>query len=125
MSVDNPQEKKLTIKRKYPRVAMSNLLYYEFLDADGQSIVQSHGKTVSLSEGGMLFQSDRIIASGTSVDLQFTLAENLINAKGEVIYYLEKSEQRYNIGLRFTEISEDHVLFIREKATGIFPLFRE
>ncbi|MFC1854084.1 PilZ domain-containing protein [candidate division CSSED10-310 bacterium] len=124
MSSDNFGERKQRMNRKYPRVSTSNLLYFEFVDTDGQSKIQSHGKTVSLSEGGMLFQADRVIANGTEIDIQFTLSEHLISAKGEVIYHLTKSGDHYDIGVRFTEIDDDNKIFIREKATGIFPLFK-
>jgi len=125
MSDKQSKNDKYTKKRQFPRIKSTNLLNYEYDDIDGKSKVQAVGITLSLSEGGLSFEADRNIPIGTSVDVQFTLLNDLIAVSGVIIYQNPQKKNTYVSGLRFQKISEEHKIIVRDRAGSILPKFIE
>ncbi|MBN2385009.1 PilZ domain-containing protein [bacterium] len=110
-------------RRKYPRFESTNLLSFLYRLPDQKSDIQGIGKTCSLSEGGLMFETDHSIMAGTEIDLQFTLKEHLLNAVGEAIYSLDKGNGVIGIGVRFKVIAEEYRVIIRKYAEHVYPAF--
>jgi len=110
-------------KRRFPRFETSHLLTFTYELPDHQSNIQGLGKTCSLSEGGLLFETDHAIPAGTRLELQFTLKEHLLNAIGESVYFRDRGQNVFGIGVRFVSISEEHQQIIRKHAEHYYPRF--
>lgn len=121
-SVNNDNE--LPKQRRYTRVQVTNLLSYDYEHITDKSRYQGTGKTCSLSEGGLLFETNHPIEKGTAIELQFTLEDNLITAFGEVIYNLDHGNDLYGIGIRFNKINDAQKTLIQKYAIH-FPRFEE
>lgn len=93
-------------KRKYSRTRTDNLVSYSCLDDEENELSQGIGRTLNISQGGLLLEShtpietDRILI--TSVDIK----NNLMEINGKVVYCRESGPGIFHTGIRFLESHE-------------------
>jgi c-di-GMP-binding flagellar brake protein YcgR len=93
-------------KRKFYRVDTLNLLNYTVYDSTEQVIMQGMGRTLNVSETGILLETHVALKTGHSVRLTIGLAEDLIEIEGSVVYSKPGRENRYESGIQFTRIDD-------------------
>lgn len=92
-------------QRQFPRVPLHGPLHFQV------KTTSKFGSTVSrdISEGGIRFLSDDFVPVGTSMILEVNLdnSPKYINAVADVVWSQKvPHSERYQLGLRFSEINE-------------------
>lgn len=93
-------------KRKYSRVASTNLLNYVCMGEDGEPCHQGMGRTLNVSESGMLLETYTPIDSEAPISITIGIEEELVDIEGKVIYLKESAKNVYEAGIQFSKIDE-------------------
>jgi hypothetical protein len=97
-----PQEE----RRKHPRANSLNLLSYHCLDENQEVVMQGVGRTLNVSQGGILLETHVPIGSQYTVSLFMAMGNDLIDVKGNVVHSSAGKDGKFNTGIKFTETDE-------------------
>lgn len=100
-------------RRQEARLKTIDLLDYILIDKDGVNVDHSMGRTLDISQSGMLMETDRKLPIYDLIVVTLDLNENLIEVKGKVIHCHADAE-RYKVGIKFFDISEKDKKTFRE-----------
>jgi hypothetical protein len=89
-------------KRKHERYSALNLSYI-CEDKDGDVLYEGMGRTLNVSEGGILLETNFYISPGNTLTLEIALEDNLVNLRGRVIYCNEEEGKKFHTGLELLE----------------------
>ncbi len=89
-------------KRKHARISSLNLSYV-CLDENNQIIKQGMGRSLNVSESGILLETHFPIDDRQTVILTLGLEEDLIDIKGRPIHSRTNDEGKYEVGIEFLE----------------------
>ena len=105
-----------TEKRKHKRINALNLSHVAINDAD-TDVRQAIGRTLNVSESGILLETHFPIQSDQSVSLTVGIEEELVDIRGKVIHLLNGETGKFEMGVKFTDIGEEGIKAIREFIT--------
>ncbi|MDP2938890.1 MAG: PilZ domain-containing protein [Candidatus Omnitrophota bacterium] len=96
-----------TERRKFRRASLDTPLRYKFKQAN------EFGSTITrdISEGGLKLNLEKFVPINTDFVLELGLDKlsNIINAVGKVVWVTKiPHSERYQLGLEFQEINEQH-----------------
>lgn len=94
-------------KRKHDRIDSLNLLNYVCLDESNEEVIQGMGRTLNVSQGGILLETHIPIAKRYIISLSIGLEDEMVDIKGKVIYYQDGKEGRFESGIEFQDINEE------------------
>ncbi|UCF93204.1 MAG: PilZ domain-containing protein [Desulfobacterales bacterium] len=100
-------------KRKHPRIDSLNLLYV-CLDENENIAKQGMGRTLNVSETGILLETHFPIAPEHTVILSIGLKEDLIDVKGKPVHFRSAENQKYAVGIQFLEPDKKAIRIIRK-----------
>jgi hypothetical protein len=100
-------------KRKHARVDSTNLLNYVCMNPDGEAYTQGMGRTLNVSESGILLETYTSIDSDTDVWLTIGIEEDLVDLHGKVVYLKKSDEETYEAGIKFSEVKEDELSILK------------
>lgn len=92
-------------KRSATRVDSLNLLYVGIYE-DRQLIKHAMGRTLNVSESGILLEMHFSIDTRQSVALTIALEDELLNIEGEVVYSREGGSGKFEIGIKFLAVHD-------------------
>ena len=101
-------------KRKDPRIDTENLLAYVCLDESGRELKQGMGRTLNISEGGILMETHVPMDPYHSVSLTISMEEEMMIIKGNISYCSERADGRFETGIQFIETDEAQRKFLRQ-----------
>jgi hypothetical protein len=87
-------------KRKHARINSLNLSYV-CLDENNQVIKQGMGRTLNVSESGILLETHFPIDKNHIVTLTLGLAEDLVDIKGRPVRISTNKQGKYEVGIEF------------------------
>jgi hypothetical protein len=93
-------------KRQHERFAALNLSYI-CEDKDGDILYEGMGRTLNVSEGGILLETNFFISPGNSLTLSVALEDTLVNMRGKVIHCHEGEEKAFHTGLEFQDMDQE------------------
>ena len=93
-------------KRKNYRIDSLNLISYACQDENGNLTQQGMGRTLNVSETGLLLETHVEIESQYPVSLTLGLEDDLVEIKGQVVHSKKNVEGRYESGIQFFELDE-------------------
>lgn len=93
-------------KRKHDRIGSLNLLNYVCLDENNEEVVQGMGRTLNVSQGGILLETHVLMDKRHIVSLSIGLENEMVDIKGKVIYYRDGKEGKFESGIQFQGITE-------------------
>lgn len=88
-------------KRKHVRFNSLNLSYV-CLDENNQVIKQGMGRTLNVSESGILLETHFPIDKTHIVTLTIGLGEDLVDIKGRPVHIRTNAGGKYEVGIEFT-----------------------
>ena len=94
-------------RRKFIRRDSLNLLDYVVLDEKGNTEDHSMGRTLNVSENGILLETHISLPLNQLLSITLGLEEDLIDLKGEVVHTKESDDGRYQSGIVFVEIDAE------------------
>ena len=93
-------------KRKHERVPSLNLSYI-CLDEDNNIIKQGMGRTMNISESGILLETHFPIEPEHTIRLTISLKENLLDIIGKPVHVRTIEGGKYQIGVQFADLDDD------------------
>ena len=100
-------------RRLHPRVDALNLIAYDFMDEVGQVVMRGMGKTLNISEGGILLETHIQIEQQYNVLLSIGLENDLIDIKGKVVASRPGKVDKFESGIKFLEIGETELAILK------------
>lgn len=94
----------MTDKRKHSRVDSIYLLNYVYLDADGKELLQGMGRTINVSETGIMLEVHVPFQEKNCVDVVVGLKEEMVPIRGKVIFTRRIDNGQYQSGIEFLTI---------------------
>ena len=89
-------------KRKHTRISSLNLSYI-CLDENEKIVKQGMGRTLNVSESGMLLETHLPVDTKHMVLLTIGLEEDIIELKGKPVHSKKNNKNLYEVGLKFQE----------------------
>ena len=93
-------------KRKHIRVESTNLLNFVCMGEDGEPYQQGMGRTLNVSEAGMLLETYKPIDVQTRISITIGIEEELVDIEGEIIFLKESDKDIYEAGIKFSQIND-------------------
>ena len=93
-------------KRKHSRIDSLNLLNYVYSDESGDGSTQGMGRTLNVSESGILLEMHTPIQIGDVISLTIGLEEDMVAIKGSVVYTKENEKKMHESGIEFFDVDD-------------------
>jgi c-di-GMP-binding flagellar brake protein YcgR len=103
--------------RNKERIGSHNLVAYECLDEDNHEIKQGIGRTLNISEGGILLETHSPLEPGYLVSLTIGMEEDLMDIKGKVAHSGEGDEGKFENGIEFSAMNAEEMQFLQQFIT--------
>ena len=110
-------------KRKHFRVNSLNLSYV-YVDGDNDEEKQTIGRTLNMSESGILLETHIPVNLNDKLLLTIGLKEDIVNIKGKIVHIAKDEHGKYEVGVQFTE-KDAGASEILEKFIKVFKDQRE
>jgi hypothetical protein len=101
-------------QRASPRVESPNLLTYVCLDQEGNRIGQGMGRTLNVSEGGILLETHVPIDPQFIVLLDIALEDDLMQFRGKIAHIRKREDGKIESGVAFMGMDEEKTQFLRQ-----------
>lgn len=99
-------------KRKHPRVDINNLVSYRCMDDSGNQTKEGRGKSVNISQGGILIETHDPFEWQDILRLFIDIKDESVSIKGKVIYCNAANFGKFRTGIQFLENNEKIVSFV-------------
>ena len=94
-------------KRKHSRVDSIYLLSYVYMDEKkDNTVTQGMGRTINVSESGIMLETHVPFDEGYTVDVVVGLKEDMVTIRGKVIFTRPTDTGRFQSGIQFLTIEE-------------------
>ena len=101
-------------KRKKERINSTNLLTYFCVDENDETLLQGMGRTLNVSEGGILLETHVPIDPQCIVCLTIGMEDDLMHFRGKIIHSRERDDGKFESGVQFLEMDEQKSRFLRQ-----------
>jgi c-di-GMP-binding flagellar brake protein YcgR len=101
-------------KRRDQRVKSPNLLVYLCIDEEKNEVIQGMGRTLNVSEGGILLETHVPLDPRHTLLLTIAMEEDLMHFKGRIAHSKEREDGRFECGVEFLEINEKKRRFLTQ-----------
>ena len=91
--------------RIYPRINSMKLTAVECFNEIGELAEETIGRTLNISEGGMLLEMVKPLPLLSKVALSVGLGDAVLHLQGEVVHLRKNDEGRIETGIQFAEIT--------------------
>ena len=110
---------KIQEKRKHARINSLNLSYI-CLDKDKKMVKQGMGRTLNVSESGILLETHFAVDLSHTVMLTIGLEEEIIEIKGKPVHSKKNDKGLHEVGIQFQESNKTVTITIKKfvKAFG-------
>jgi c-di-GMP-binding flagellar brake protein YcgR len=96
-----------TQRRKHERKDSLNLIDYVVLGSEGNPISRRMGRTLNVSEGGILLETHHPLKQGQRIVITIALNEDLVEINGHVVYITPCEDKLFCSGIEFSEIDKE------------------
>jgi len=101
-------------KRGSQRFDSLNLISYECMDENNNIVHQGIGRTINLSETGILLETQGLIELNTNILMSAGLQDDMIEIMGKVVHCKEAAPTKFEIGIQFLEKDQTANRIIKE-----------
>ncbi|BBO73576.1 hypothetical protein DSCW_09930 [Desulfosarcina widdelii] len=100
-------------KRKHSRVESIYLLNYVNLDENDKELMQGMGRTINVSESGIMLETHVSFNENDTVDVVVGLKEDMVTIRGKVVFTRTAESGRYQSGIQFLSIEDESLVTLR------------
>jgi hypothetical protein len=104
-------------KRKHDRIQSLNLSYI-CLDENNNIIKQGMGRTLNISESGILLETYFPVQPDHTIQLSISLKESIVDIKGKPVHVQSLGGGKYQIGIQFVDLDENAGNMLQEFIGG-------
>ncbi|MEE4359183.1 MAG: PilZ domain-containing protein [Desulfococcaceae bacterium] len=90
-------------QRKNPRVDSLNLSYV-CIDENDNILMEGMGRTLNVSESGILLETHFSILPGQNISLTLAIGEELLDIEGQVVRSTQSENSSYQTGIEFARL---------------------
>ena len=101
-------------QRKHPRFRSLSLLAYVCIDENQDVVRQGMGRTLDVSEGGILLETHAPIALQHTISLTIGLEDDVTEIDGRAVYSRPGAPGKYQSGITFYENNEAGLRVLRK-----------
>ena len=95
------------------RLESLNLVSFSHLDTNGRTDMEVVGRTVDLSEGGILLEIPNPLPStNAEVELTLGIQDEVIRVKGKIVHQRELDNDHFGLGISFVDLSDEDASII-------------
>ncbi len=94
-------------ERAEPRHLAINLVSIQLLDENGVATDSGVGRTLDLSQHGMLLELDHSLPPDNTANLSFALGEIVVDVDAEIRSAKEIKDGKFAMGLKFINLSSE------------------
>jgi PilZ domain len=106
-------------RRHHPRIDALNLISFSCIDATESLVAQGMGRTLNVSEDGILIETHVSVDPKYIIELSIGLEDELINIKGNIIFSTPGKDEKFEAGIEFIE-TDDATIEILKKYIKVF-----
>ena len=99
-------------RRRYPRVAIRNLISYLSIDENGKVTDQSIGEALNISQSGLFIETTRIISSEYISLMSIDPENKLIELNGKIAYSKNIGSGKFGAGISFQAPENKKIQFV-------------
>ena len=99
-------------KRKHKRIPSLNLSYI-CLDENNNIVKEGMGRTLNISESGILLETQFPIELEYLVIMTIALQEDLLQIKGKPIHTQSNETGKFEVGIEFLEPDQDSIQLLK------------
>ena len=101
-------------KRKHSRIDSLHLLNYVYFDDNDDEATQGMGRTLNVSESGILLETHNAIGVHNVVSLTIGFEEDVVEIKGRSVYAKENAQGMFESGIEFFDVDEAALKVLRQ-----------
>ena len=105
-------------KRKHSRIDSLHLLNYVYSNESEEEATQGMGRTLNVSESGILLETHNPIDTGNVVSLTIGFEEDVVDIKGRPVYSNKNDRDMYESGIEFFDVDEDAKKVLKQYITA-------
>lgn len=97
-------------KRQHIRVDSIHLLNYVYYDDTGKETMQGMGRTLNVSESGILLETHTVLELHHEVSLGIGIEDEMVDIRGKIVFTKKTDNGMYESGIQFLnppETAED------------------
>ena len=91
-------------RRELERISSVNLVSYKILNDKRGVIWEGMARTLDLNRKGVKLEVSHRPSKLGKIYIELGLAEDIIRAKGKIVYILFSTEGLYHLGIKFTKL---------------------
>ena len=93
-------------KRKHERYDALNLISYLVTDEEDAEVAQGMGRTLNVSQSGILLETHVALALQGSISLSIGLEEHMVDIKGNVVFCHPGDDGKHETGIEFESLDD-------------------
>jgi hypothetical protein len=101
-------------KRRSERIDSNNLISYVCLNEKDEPIGQGMGRTLNISEGGILLETHAIIDPNYTLSFTISLEDVIMDIKGRVTFSKKRRDGKYESGIKFIDSDESKTRILKQ-----------
>ncbi len=95
------KKKEVVEQRRHERHVSHNMVAYTGVDLDKNEIAGRVGRTLDISEGGILLETHALLELGSCILLEIGLKEDIVKMTGTVVYSRKGRGRFFRTGIAF------------------------
>lgn len=92
-------------KRRQPRVTFQGMVFAEQVETPPPSTNATMGKTIDISEGGVLLEADVHFPFLSVIKLGLVLGSQMVDIKGQVVRLSKQRDGSIRMGIQFVDLT--------------------
>ncbi len=100
-------------KRRRPRVDSLNIVAYACLDEQGNVVIQGMGRTLNVSELGILLETYDRLEYEYVVIFDIGIEDEVVDLKGRIVHSKANNDNKFETGIEYTEVAPECLDILR------------
>jgi len=101
-------------KRTSERIDSNNLISYVCLNEKDEPLGQGMGRTLNISEGGILLETHVIIDPNYTLSFTISLEDVIMDVRGRVTSSKKRGDGKYESGIKFIDNDESKTRMLKQ-----------
>jgi hypothetical protein len=101
-------------RRRHPRINSLNLVSYTCLDRDNRAVKQAMGRTLDVTEGGILLETHVPLEMRCVVSLTIGVEDDMVDVQGRVVHCRRNEGGRFKSGIQFTGMDKSSLRILKK-----------
>jgi hypothetical protein len=101
-------------RRKHYRINSLNLVSYDCIDTNNEVVMQAMGRTLDVTEGGILLETHVPLKTRFIVSLTIGVEDDIVDVQGKVVHCRTNKGGRFKSGIQFTGMDRTSLRILRK-----------